>query len=233
MLQKGVKLTDRNERIDEVEKALQMEFDRFCKDEDKLIFLQKGDDVKKEYVDISKNKEFNNGDDELYHAWNSFKSNNEKEIDRINAKFGLNIETDHLNLSDKMFLEALYKIKDIVNKKDFHPTSYSCEETGYKETKTNCGMCNQDELTTKENSLFPEQFPERRSLRYRKQNQQCPFDMRKESESNGCYYSCYVFMMFKYEKKNRGYDINRMKEMVKDRIQEVEGRVHTETLPVV
>jgi hypothetical protein len=59
---------------------------------------------------------------------------------------------------------------------------------GCKGTETNCGMCN-PALVTKDNELIPDAS----IMKYRKRWQPCPFDMRAETASDGCFYSCFVF----------------------------------------
>lgn len=120
--------------------------------------------------------------------------------------------SEDIYLTDKQYVEILYKIKEIVNRSDFKPFCRDCTEIGNKFTVSNCGFCNEN-FTTKETALFPDEFPARKSMKYRRKNQICPFDqrifnMKKDGFYDiGCYYHCYLF---KTEEPN----IDKMKKMV-------------------
>ncbi len=153
-----------------------------------------------------------------YYAWDYFKSEIENEIADLQKCYELKIELRRLDLTDEMYKEILYKIRDVVNSPDFYPKSEDCTEIGYKYTTTNCGLCNDDEFSTSKNAMWPNSFPDRKSMRYTKSHQKCPFDMREEFDSTGCFYECYIFKPHKYENEYH-YDISRIKEMVEQRIQ--------------
>ena len=117
------------------------------------------------------------------------------------------------NLTDQQYYDLLLKIKERVHEKDFYPTSFDCTDQGAKDTGSNCGLCNSEEWTTFENSLFPDDFLayDRKSLKYCKSNHKCPFDKRKKPGMlgfSGCFYTCYLF-------QGKGVrDIDEMKKMV-------------------
>ena len=125
-------------------------------------------------------------------------------------------------LTDDQYKAILIKIQKIVNQENF---KYSCEDSntiGNKYNISNCGFCN-DNFTEKNTALFPDQFPERKSMKYRLKNHKCPFDMRAKLEEldmgygNGCFYHCYLFQS---EKKGIRPNITKIREMVDKTIKE-------------
>lgn len=63
---------------------------------------------------------------------------------------------------------------------------------GNKYTTSSVGLCN-DNLTERDMAMWPEDFPGRKSMRYKQDYHVCPFDKRLGTESkfwNGCYYTC-------------------------------------------
>lgn len=111
-----------------------------------------------------------------------------------------NNESD-IFLTDKQYFWLLQKARDNLDKIE---KAEGCDstETGNKYTKTNIGLCNTD-LTTLETALFPDQYPERKSLKYRKENHMCPLDSRSY-KTTGCFYTCLFF-------KNNLKDIGKIK----------------------
>lgn len=97
-----------------------------------------------------------------------------------------------LYITDMEYLQLLQKIKEVVNKPDFKPTWYDSTTMGDKYTETNCGLCN-DNFTTKDTAMFPDQFPQRKDMKYAKSEHKCPFDFRKKVGWNGCFYTCWFF----------------------------------------
>lgn len=102
-------------------------------------------------------------------------------------------------LSDKEYEKILVKIKDAVNKDGFTPYCRDSDQIGNKYNKTNCGFCN-DNFTDPETALFPDKFPVRKEMKYRKKHHICPFDTRQfgltikqPSCYTGCFYHCYLF----------------------------------------
>ena len=67
-----------------------------------------------------------------------------------------------------------------------------CNDWGCKHMESNVGLCN-DSLTWKEIALFPEEWPKRRAMKYRKVRHRCPLDQRKNPGMNGCFYTCDLF----------------------------------------
>jgi len=101
-----------------------------------------------------------------------------------------------LRLTDEQYLGVLRKIEVDVAQDDFKVGCSDCVATGYKSTDSNCGFCN-DEYTDKDTALFPERFPIRKSMKYRRENHRCPFDERNEPGimgwGYGCFSRCYLF----------------------------------------
>lgn len=128
----------------------------------------------------------------------------------------------NLYLTDKDYGERLLKISNAVNDMFFKPTREDSTTVGAKYTTTNCGMCN-DEFTTKESAMFPEDFPQRKSSKYGLKHHVCPFDRRMNPDgSMGCFYDCYVF------KKGRNANVQHMRNLVHERIAEAK-----QTIPAV
>lgn len=97
-----------------------------------------------------------------------------------------------LYLTDEQYEAILLKIQSTVHQKNFRYSCFDSTLTGFKHTGSNCGFCN-DDFTEKETALFPEEFPDRKAMKYRRSNHKCPFDMRTESYGYGCFYNCYLF----------------------------------------
>lgn len=137
-------------------------------------------------------------------------------------------ETQHkdIYLSDDQYMEILIKIRDIVTKPGFKPSGCDSNYIGDKSTTTNCGMCNHNDLTTKENSMWPEEFPQRKVMKYAKNHQSCPFDMREKPSRSGCFYDCYVFGNGKGKRKGPR-DINFMITRAHEKIGEANAKQRT------
>ena len=101
-----------------------------------------------------------------------------------------------LHLTDEQYLRVLKKIEATVNQDSFKVRCSDCTDVGQRSTDSNCGFCN-GAYTDEDMALFPGQFPERRSMKYREENHRCPFDMREKPKiagwGNGCFYECYLF----------------------------------------
>jgi len=100
--------------------------------------------------------------------------------------------TNYLYLNNDEYREILAKIVERVNQPDFKPWGEDSTMFGNKYTITNCGVCN-DEFCTKENAMFPDQWPQRKHKKYTRGSQLCPFDMDGSMGSLGCFYRCYIF----------------------------------------
>ena len=126
-----------------------------------------------------------------------------------------------LCLTDEQYKKLLFKVKEIVDVKGF---GYSCEDStmvGNKHTISNCGFCN-DEFVDKDMALFPDEYPQRKTMKDRLDHHKCPFDMRirnKYSYSYGCFYHCCLFQ----HKRYRGKSITtiELRELVDKRIMEI------------
>jgi len=127
---------------------------------------------------------------------------------------------DHaeLYLTDEQYLRLLVKVKETVNKPDFEVHRFDSTFPGDKYTESNCGLCN-DEFCELDMALFPEQFPERKTTKYREQWHKCPFDTRPMTSEfkSGCFYTCYLF-----DKQYGEHDVELMKEMIEETFWEVE-----------
>lgn len=119
-------------------------------------------------------------------------------------------EEDEMYLSDSQYLSLLQTIKEAINTPNFKPIWYDCTDIGDKSTQTNCGLCN-DNFTTKDMAMFPNEFPERKDMKYPKEYHKCPFDYRKKQSLNGCFYTCWFF-------KRHLTDINKIQDLVEQQI---------------
>jgi hypothetical protein len=119
---------------------------------------------------------------------------------------------DKLHLTDEQYQRVLLKIRDVLSNDGFEVRCEDSTFVGDKYTKSNCGFCN-DEFTEKDTAMWPEQFPERRSMKYRQDGQKCPFDMRKMPGivgwGSGCFFGCYLF-------KDRKHNLVFMRQLVAD-----------------
>ena len=120
---------------------------------------------------------------------------------------------NELRLTDEQYLRVLKKIEATIANAGFMVSCSDCTVVGSKSTDSNCGFCN-DEYTDEDMALFPEQFPERKSMKYRGENHRCPFDVRKKlcalGWGSGCFYDCYLFQHL----GKRDWNLSLMREMV-------------------
>jgi len=124
-----------------------------------------------------------------------------------------------IHLTDEQYYSILLKIKKTVDQEGFKPTCDDCTMVGMKHTETNCGLCN-DNFTEKETALFPNEFPERKSMKYSQDNHKCPFDQRiNKNYSYGCFYHCCLFQHQRYRSKE--VTIEELREMVDKTIKEI------------
>jgi hypothetical protein len=131
---------------------------------------------------------------------------------------------DDIYLSDKQYLDTLYKIKRTISRKGFKIICEDSTQIGNKYTTSNCGMCS-DDFTTKETALFPDEFPERKSMKYRKEYHHCPFDWREplawksDYIRYGCFYTCAIFQ------KGKNKPMNQHKQRVQTLIEHAENNI--------
>lgn len=124
-------------------------------------------------------------------------------------------------LTDRMYLEILVKARDLLDKTD-KVCAVDSNSPGDKYTETNVGLCN-PELITARNSMWPEQFPGRKAMRYKREYHTCPLDRRaplargNTDMRSGCFHTCRIF---KGSKRSRP-SIDEMKELFDTRIAEV------------
>ncbi len=127
------------------------------------------------------------------------------------------MDNKEIYLTDPQYLKILHKIQVKVKEPGFKPNCFDSTALGDKYTESNCGLCC-DDFTDKETAMWPNQFPERKSLKYRLEHHKCPFDERVESGFGfgmGCFYKCYLF-------SNRTYDVQLILKMVASQITEAE-----------
>lgn len=120
-----------------------------------------------------------------------------------------------IHMTDEQYLDLLIRARrhlDTVGK----VRSVDSTTIGDKYTETNVGLCN-EELTTEETAMWPDEFPARKSMKYLRNHHHCPLDWREVSEDNfnGCFYTCRVF--------HSGLrDVEKMKQAFDMRIAEVQ-----------
>lgn len=128
-----------------------------------------------------------------------------------------------MNLTDEQYRRILEKMRVTLAQDDFQVGCSDCTVTGYKSTDSNCGFCC-DAYTEEDTALFPAQFPERKSMKYRRENHRCPFDLRKTphtfSWGSGCFFQCYLFAHL----RNRDWDLGVMRGMVDQTIQALDRK---------
>jgi len=127
-----------------------------------------------------------------------------------------------IRLTDIQYISILKQILEVVQTPNFKGTVYDSTTTGDKYTESNCGFCN-EMFTTKDTALFPDEFPDRKSLKYREDHQRCPFDRRAmdNKDMNGCYYHCLL------RKSDAGIDY---KSLVEKRLEEICTKLDEDTV---
>lgn len=118
-----------------------------------------------------------------------------------------------LRLTDEQYFKILKKIEATITQDSFKVSCSDCNVIGAKSTDSNCGFCN-DEYVDRDMDLFPNQYPERKTMKYRGKNHRCPFDMREEPRilgwGYGCFSECYLFRHL----GKRDWNLTVMREMV-------------------
>ncbi len=121
--------------------------------------------------------------------------------------------TEELQLTDEQYLRVLRKIEATITQDGFKVSCSDCTVVGQKSTDSNCGFCN-DAYTDEDMALFPDQYPGRKSMKYRQKSHWCPFDMRDKSGilgwGYGCFPECYLFRHL----GKRDWNLALMREMV-------------------
>lgn len=122
-----------------------------------------------------------------------------------------------LHLSDQEYLELLKRGRKFLDKLK-RISGYDSTAIGNKFTECDGGLGN-DLLTTKDIAMWPEDFPHRRSMKYRQEHHKCPLDMRPVSREfrSGCFYTCMIF-----SKKVKTPTVEEAKKLYDKRIEEVE-----------
>jgi len=120
---------------------------------------------------------------------------------------------DALYLTDAQYERVLEKIGATVTQDDFEVVCSDQAIIGDKFTASNCGFCNVA-YTDKDTALFPRLYPEYRTMKYRRENHRCPFDMREEPGILGWGWSCFdECYLFKHLHK-RDWDLQVIRKMV-------------------
>ncbi len=104
-------------------------------------------------------------------------------------------------LTDEQYLKCLRRIAWNLADPNFKMEGEDSTCIRDKYTKTNFGMCNDEGLCDAENAMWPDQYPERKSLAHQEEWQLCPCDSRVFTfyslsdldKWRGCFYSCYYF----------------------------------------
>jgi hypothetical protein len=98
-----------------------------------------------------------------------------------------------INLTNKQYIELLERAFLHLNTVKTVSKEDSIT-TGSKHTASNVGLCN-DNLTTREIALFPDEWPKRKAMKYTRKRHKCPLDNRSNKENlvNGCFYTCGLF----------------------------------------
>lgn len=120
---------------------------------------------------------------------------------------------DELQLTGEQYLLVLKKIKATVAQVDFEVVCIDCTVVGCRSVVSNCGFCNND-YTDEGMALFPDQFPGRKTMKYRRENHRCPFDMRKGPGMLGWGYSCFDECYLYRHLGKRDWDLSSMRKMV-------------------
>ncbi len=89
-----------------------------------------------------------------------------------------------LKWSDGQYIVAIAKLKAIANS-NILPEGYDDTFTGDKSTECNHGLCSEEIAPT--------------TAIYRQNHHKCPLDMRDETSSSGCFYTCAHFKAHKYK----------------------------------
>lgn len=98
-----------------------------------------------------------------------------------------------INLTDDQYLELLQRIRSSLDNVP-RVSGYDCTDIGNKSTDVNVGLCN-EEFTTLDTALFPDEYPERLASKYREDHHRCPLDYRamEQLTLQGCFYTCSYF----------------------------------------
>lgn len=122
----------------------------------------------------------------------------------------------NLHLNDDQYLTLLKKVRKCLDTLSY-ADGFDDTTIGCKDTQCNVGLCN-DEMTEKEFSMRPDEFPQRKVMKYRQEHHKCPLDYRPVSKEfrSGCFYTCLFF------KKNLR-NIEEIKKHYDNRINEVEN----------
>lgn len=127
-------------------------------------------------------------------------------------------------LTEEQYLSILRKIKETISEEGFTVYCWNSTTVGNKFTESNCGFCN-DAYIDKDMALFPHQFPERKTMKYRGENHKCPFDARKKPGilgwGYGCFDECYLFKHL----GKRDWGLPLMREMVDSLIRQKEKQL--------
>ena len=101
-----------------------------------------------------------------------------------------------LCLTDQQHLGALKRLRALISE-GVELTAVDSDTPGDKYTHCSWGLCSDAVLVwpNADDHLFPDHFIKygRVSHKYPTDDQQCPMDLRNETDGDGCFYHCRVF----------------------------------------
>lgn len=97
-----------------------------------------------------------------------------------------------LHLTKEQYIIVLKRVREKIANLIDEVRGYDDTTIGSKSTECNAGLCEDDfKIYTKEMNLWPEQYPQRVSPKYRYESEYCPLS--KTHSSSGCFYDCLFF----------------------------------------
>jgi hypothetical protein len=108
----------------------------------------------------------------------------------------INYQHNKLYLTNEQYINAMKRIRNLIS--DGKELIAIDDNTiGSKCTTCTWGLCSEepDAWPDREDMLFPEQHPQRISVKYTETNQRCPIDERDllNRDMNGCFFTCRIF----------------------------------------
>lgn len=122
-----------------------------------------------------------------------------------------------LYLSDQRYILALKRIKALILDGEELVTLNS-DTIGNKYLHCSWGLCsiNLETWPDPEDHLWPNEFVKFKRIapKYRKPSHMCPMDKRKESDGNGCFYTCSIFQSKSSKRPTREETVTRYNNMI-------------------
>lgn len=112
------------------------------------------------------------------------------------------MDKKNIYLTDDEYIDLLQRVRDKIAE-DGATLFFNedCDDIGNKSTTSNYGLCN-DEFTTKEIAMWPNNFHSNKEMKYLENWHFCPFDKRLHdlilhsktdvNYMNGCFYTCRI-----------------------------------------